>query len=154
MIESAAEKTGLRLGSRAVDLFRGTVRLSFEKEAQTGSRTRLRAPTFEFIREFVEDLPAQEEYHLAVVDFLESLSLRLIQTNAQEFLTLLVVPLSLEIHWPFRSEQSSDDEFIHVLGEGRRLTLPLVLGNRQKADELVFAFFSGRGTVRGKRAET
>ena len=28
MIESAAERTGLRLGSRATDLFRGVVRLS------------------------------------------------------------------------------------------------------------------------------
>jgi hypothetical protein len=107
MIGSAAEKTGLRLGSRAVDLFRGTVRLSFEKEVQTVSRTQLRAPTFEFNREFVEDLPAQKEYQTAaVVDFLESLYLRLIQTNAQEFLMLSGVPLTLEIHWPFRSVQS------------------------------------------------
>jgi hypothetical protein len=37
MIESAAEKAGLRLGSRAVDSFRGVVRLSFEKEVQTGA---------------------------------------------------------------------------------------------------------------------
>jgi hypothetical protein len=57
----------------------------------------------------------QKEYQTAVVDFLESLSLRLVQTNAQEFLTLSGVPLSLEIHWPFQSVQSSDDEFIHVL---------------------------------------
>jgi hypothetical protein len=106
MIGSAAEKTGLRLGSRAVDLFRGTVRLSFEKEVQTVSRTQLRAPTFEFNREFVEDLPAQKGYQTAVVDFLESLSLRLIRTNAQEFVTLSGVPLTLEIHWPFRSVQS------------------------------------------------
>ena len=37
MIESAAGKTGLRLGSRATDLFRGVARLSFEKEVQAGS---------------------------------------------------------------------------------------------------------------------
>jgi hypothetical protein len=61
MIESAAEKAGLRLGSRAVDSFRGVVRLSFEKEVQTGSRAQLRAPAFEFSRKFVEDLPAQKE---------------------------------------------------------------------------------------------
>ena len=60
MIESAAEKAGLRLGSRAVDSFRGVVRLSFEEEVQTGSRAQLRAPAFEFSREFVEDLPAQK----------------------------------------------------------------------------------------------
>lgn len=115
MVGLAAEKVGLRLGSRAVDLFRGIVRLSFEKEVQTGSRTQLRAPTFEFSREFVEDLPAQKEYQAAVADFLESLSLRLVQTSAQQFMTLSGVPLSLEIHWPFRPVQSSDDEFIHVL---------------------------------------
>jgi hypothetical protein len=49
MIESAAEKTGLRLGSRATDLFRGIVRLSFEKEVQAGSRAQLRAPTCEVL---------------------------------------------------------------------------------------------------------
>jgi len=88
MIESAAEKAGLRLGSRAVDAFRGVVRLSFEKEVQTGSRAQLRAPAFEFSREFVEDLPAQKEYQSAVSEFLESLALRLVQTSAQQFLTL------------------------------------------------------------------
>jgi hypothetical protein len=77
IIGSAAEKVGLHLGSRAVDLFRGMVRLSFEKEIESSSRSQLRAPTFEFNREFVEDLPAQKEYQKAVADFLESLSLRL-----------------------------------------------------------------------------
>ncbi len=32
MIASAAEKVDLHLGSRALDLFRGIVRVSFEKE--------------------------------------------------------------------------------------------------------------------------
>jgi len=34
MIASAAEKVDPHLGSRAVDLFRGIVRVSFEKEVQ------------------------------------------------------------------------------------------------------------------------
>jgi hypothetical protein len=34
MIESAAERAGLRLGSRAVDSFRGVVRLSFKKRSR------------------------------------------------------------------------------------------------------------------------
>jgi hypothetical protein len=29
------------------------------------------------------------------------------------------VPLSLEIHWPFRAVQASDDVFVHVLGRAR-----------------------------------
>jgi hypothetical protein len=57
LIGLVAEKVGLRLGSRAVDLFRGMVRLSFEKEIQSSYRSQLRAPAFEFSREFVEDLP-------------------------------------------------------------------------------------------------
>jgi hypothetical protein len=77
MIESAAEKTGLRLGSRAPDLFRGGGSAIVRKRGHTGSRAQLRAPTFEFSREFVEDLPAQKEYQTAVVDFQKSLSLRL-----------------------------------------------------------------------------
>ena len=67
MIASAAEKVDLHLGSRAVDLFRGMVRISFEKEVQSGSRSQFRAPTFEFSREFVEDLPAQKEYQTRMV---------------------------------------------------------------------------------------
>jgi hypothetical protein len=70
MIASLAEKVDLHLGSRAVDLFRGIVHLSFETEVQSGSRSQFRAPTFEFSREFVEDLPAQKEYQTAVTDFL------------------------------------------------------------------------------------
>ncbi|PYT65058.1 MAG: hypothetical protein DMG39_30275 [Acidobacteria bacterium] len=35
MIAAVAEKVDLHLGSRAVDLFRGIVRLSFEKEVQS-----------------------------------------------------------------------------------------------------------------------
>jgi len=58
MIAAVAEKVDLHLGSRAVDLFRRIVRLSFEKGVQSGSRSRFRAPTLEFSREFVEDLPA------------------------------------------------------------------------------------------------
>ncbi len=115
MIASAAEKVDLQLGSRAVDLFRGIVRLSFEKEVQSGSRSQFRAPTFEFSREFVEDLPAQKEYQTAVADFLQSLSLRLAQAKPQQFVTLSGVAVDLEIHWPFRAVQSSDDQFIHVL---------------------------------------
>ena len=115
MIASAAEKVGLHLGSRAADLFRGIVRLSFEKEIQSGPRPQFRAPTFEFSREFVEDLPAQKQYQAAVADFLQSLSLRLAQAKPQQFVTLSGVPLDFEIHWPFRAVQSSDDQFIHVL---------------------------------------
>ncbi len=40
MIASAAEKAGMHLGSRAVDLFRGIIRVSFEKEIEIGSRCR------------------------------------------------------------------------------------------------------------------
>jgi hypothetical protein len=78
-------------------LFRGIVRLSFEKEVQAGSRAQLRAPTFEFSREFVEDLPAQKEYQTAVADFLESLSLRLAQTSAQQFLTTAETALATSL---------------------------------------------------------
>jgi hypothetical protein len=73
MIAVTAEWAGLHPGSRAVDLCRGMVRLSFEKEILTSSRPQLRAPTFEFIREFVEDLLAQKEQQKEVADFLESL---------------------------------------------------------------------------------
>jgi hypothetical protein len=68
-------------------LFRGIVRLSFEKEVQGGSRSQFRAPTFEFSREFVEDLPARKEYQTAVTDFLHSLSLRLAQAKPEQFVT-------------------------------------------------------------------
>jgi hypothetical protein len=57
---AAAEKVDPHLESRAVDLFRGIVRVSFEKEVQSRSRSQFRAPTFEFSREFVEDLLAQK----------------------------------------------------------------------------------------------
>jgi hypothetical protein len=60
MIASAAEKVDLHRGSRAVDLFRGIVRVSFEKEVQSGSRSQFRAPTFELSREFVEDFACTE----------------------------------------------------------------------------------------------
>jgi hypothetical protein len=43
MISMVAEKTGLHLGSRGVDLFRAVVRLSFEKKILTNS-PQLRAP--------------------------------------------------------------------------------------------------------------
>ena len=73
--------------------------VSFEKEVETGSRAQLRAPTFEFRRESVKDLPAQKGYQAAVGDSLERLSL---QTSAQQFLTLSSVPLGIEFHWSFR----------------------------------------------------
>jgi hypothetical protein len=92
---------------------------------QSGSRAQFRAPTFEFSREFVEDLPAQKEYQTAVADFLQSLALRLAQAKPQQFVTLSGVAVDLEIHWPFRAVQSSDDQFIHVLA---RAGAPMILG--------------------------
>ena len=112
MIASAAEKVDLHLGSRAVDLFRGIVRLSFEKEVQSGSRSQFRAPTFEFSREFVEDLPAQKEYQTAVADFLQSLKGLLQQELAENprlersspALRLEPLRLVADTIWPRRSD--------------------------------------------------
>ncbi len=69
----------------------------------------------------MEDLPAQKEYQSAVADFLQSLSLRLAQVKPQQFVTLSGVAVDLEIHWPFRALQSSDDQFIHVLARAGAL---------------------------------
>jgi len=115
IIASEARKTGLALGSRAIDAFRGIARLSFEKTVEERGKQQLRTPTFEFSREFIEDLPAQREYQLGLTDFLRSLSLRLDQPNPRQFLTLSGLPIDLEVHWPFRPVQTSDDTFIHVL---------------------------------------
>ena len=46
MISMVAEKAGLHLGSRGVDLFRGVVRLSFEKEILTNSPSCVRPLVF------------------------------------------------------------------------------------------------------------
>jgi hypothetical protein len=116
IIAAEAKKNALVLGSRAVDTFRGIARLSFEKMVQLGGRQQLRTPTYEFSREFIEDLPAQREYKLALTDFMRSLSLRLVQPKPQQFLTLSGIAIDVELHWPFRPVQASDDFFIHVLG--------------------------------------
>jgi hypothetical protein len=115
IIADEARKNDLVLGSRAIDAFRGIARLSFEKTVELGGRQQLRTPTFEFSREFIEDLPATREHRAALTDFLRSLSLRLAQPRPQQFLTLSGVPMDLEIHWPFRQVQTSDESFIHVL---------------------------------------
>jgi hypothetical protein len=115
IIASEAKKNDLVLGSRAVDTFRGMARLSFEKKVLLGGRQQLRTPTYEFSLEFIEDLPAQREYKLAVTDFMRSLSQRLVQPKPQQFLTLSGVAIDVELHWPFRPVQTSDDFFIHVL---------------------------------------
>jgi hypothetical protein len=72
MIASAPENVDPHLGSRAVDLFREIVRVSFEKEVQRRSRSQFRVPTFEFSGEFAEDLPAQKQaHHRKLVDLIQ-----------------------------------------------------------------------------------
>lgn len=72
MIAAVGEKIDLHLGSRPSTWFAEIIRLSFEKEVQSGLRSQFRAPRFKFSQEFVVDLPAQQEYQTAVTDFLHS----------------------------------------------------------------------------------
>lgn len=115
IIASTAKDYGLTLGSRALDMSRGVVRLSFEKNIEVAGRRQMRTPTFEFSREYIADLPGMPRYQTALMSFLESLSLRLTHPQPQQFVTLSGVPIDLEIHWPFREVQTSDDRFVHVL---------------------------------------
>src|SRR5262249_4939380 len=103
IIASAAKNHDLTLGSRSLDFSRGVARLSFEKTVEVGGRRQMRTPTFEFSREYIEDLPGTSTYQKALAMFLESLSIRLNQPQPQQFLTLSGVPIDLEIHWPFRA---------------------------------------------------
>ena len=114
IIAAEARKNDLVLGSRAVDEFREVARLSFEKTVELGGRQQLRTPTFEFSQEFIEDLPTTLEYKAALADFLRSLSLHW-STKTTAVPNVIRVPVELEIHWPFRPVQTSDDFFIHVL---------------------------------------
>ena len=115
LIASTARDHDLALGSRFLDFSRGVVRLSFEKSVEVGGRRQMRTPTFEFSREYIEDLPGTSPYQRALGIFLESLSARLSHPQPQQFQTLSGLPIDLEIHWPFRAVQTSDDYFIHVL---------------------------------------
>jgi hypothetical protein len=115
IIEASARKFNLHLGSRHVDWFRGSIRLSLEKSVSITGRQFLRTPVVEMSREFVEDLPAQKEYQKALSNFLHSLSSRTIHPKPSQFLTLSGAPLDLEIHWPFRPVQDADSRFLHVL---------------------------------------
>jgi hypothetical protein len=115
IIASTAKTYDLILGSRALDLSRGIARLSFEKDVEVGGRRQMRSPTFEFSREYIEDVPGFPQYRTALATFLESLSLRLAHPRPQQFMTLSGVPIDLEIHWPFREVQTSHDFFVHVL---------------------------------------
>lgn len=115
IISINAKSFGLILGSRALDFSKGLARLAFEKNVEIGGRRQMRTPTFEFSREYIEDLPGTPSYQRALVIFLESLSIRLNHPQRQQFLTALGIPINLEIHWPFRAVQTSDDYFVHVL---------------------------------------
>jgi hypothetical protein len=115
-IEASAKKCRLFLGSRHVDAFRGSVRVSLETSVELGDRQRWRTPTLDLSREFVSDLPSQKEYQQALNNYLQSLASRLTHADPSEFLTLSGVPLDLEIHWPFRPVQDADNYFVHVLG--------------------------------------
>jgi hypothetical protein len=115
IIASTAKDYDLLLGSRALDISRGVARLSFEKNVAIAGRHQMRSPTFEFSREYIDDLSGTPRYRKALATFLESLSLRLPQPQPQQFMTLSGVPIDLEIHWPFREVQTSDDSFVHVL---------------------------------------
>jgi hypothetical protein len=115
IIKATAEKSSLVLGSRQIDSFRKSVRLSLGKTVQLGDSQPSPVSEVELSWEFVEDLPARKEYKAALAGFLQSLSLRLTHPRPQQFLTLSGVPLEVEIHWPFRSIHTPDDSSVHVL---------------------------------------
>jgi hypothetical protein len=115
IIEGAARRFQLTLGSRYVDFSRGSVRLSLERSIELGGRSCLRAPVVELSREFVRDLPSEKRYKEGLDRFLHSLSLRVLHPKPLEFLTLTGVPFEAEIRWPFRPVQDSADFFVHAL---------------------------------------
>jgi hypothetical protein len=115
VIESTAKSLALSVGTQGIDTSRGVIRLSFERSCAATSRQQPRSLAFDLSREFVEDLPATKEYRAALINFLHSLSVRLIQPRPLQFMTLSGIPIDIEIHWPFRSAQDSDSDSVHVL---------------------------------------
>lgn len=114
LIQTAARDCALSVGTDRVDHFRAVVRLSFELSNRAiwlGSQ----AISYDFSREFVDDLPATKEHKAALKHFLRSLSLRLVQPRVLQFMTLRGIPIDLEIHWPFRHAQDRDSDSVHVL---------------------------------------
>jgi TIR domain len=114
LIHAVATEFALSVRTDRVDQFRGVLRLSFELSKPAIPHAS-QAISYDFTREFVDDLPGTKEHKAALTHFLRSLSLRLVQPRPLQFMTLRRIPIELEIHWPFRHAQDRDSDSVHVL---------------------------------------
>lgn len=114
LVQAAAREFALSVRTNRVDRSRGVIRLSFALSKPAIPHAS-QAISYDFTREFVEDLPRTKEHKAALTHFLCSLSLRLLQPRPSQFMTLRRIPIELEIHWPFSHAQDGDSDSVHVL---------------------------------------
>ena len=114
LIQAVAREFALSVRTDRMDRFRSVIRLSFELSKPAISHES-QAISYDFSREFVDDLPGTKEHKTALSHFLSSLSLRLVQPRPLQFMTLHRIPIELEINWPFRHAKDRDSDSVHVL---------------------------------------
>jgi hypothetical protein len=114
LIQAVAREFALSVRTDRMDRFGSVIRLSFELSKPAIPHAS-QAISYDFSREFVDDLAGTKEHKTALSHFLSSLSLRLVQPRPLQFMTLHRIPIELEIHWPFRHAQDRDSDSVHVL---------------------------------------